>query len=317
MALNAFLADFTVPDQIVSDRGTQFVNALVAEYCKLAGIKHITTMAYSKEENALVERANKEVMRHLRAFIYDRRIREHWYKYLPFVARIINTSIHATTGVSPSALIFGRLAVHDQGILDGYTDTQKDNLQLSEWSDKMLKAQQILLKIATENQLKWDTANIAQRTPRTISHFPVNSYVLVEYPDAGLGKKPPNKLMTALKGPFRVVENIGADYKLLNLVNNKIEEAHVKRLRPFEFDPIRTNPRDVANADVGFENVERVITHKGHFNRKNTLKFKVHWEGCPDAEDSWLPWKELRSNEALHEYLVRMGRPSMVPKEFR
>jgi len=47
------------------------------------------------------------------------------------------------------------------------------------------------------------------------------------------------------------------------------------------------------------------------------LKFKVHWEGCPDAEDSWLPWKELRSNEALHEYLVRMGRSSMVPKEFR
>jgi hypothetical protein len=152
---------------------------------------------------------------------------------------------------------------------------------------------------------------------REISQFPPDSYVLIEYPDTGLGKKPPNKLMTALKGPYRVVENIGAEYRLLNLVNNKIEEAHVKRLRPFDFDPTHTDPRDVANADVGFENVERVLTHKGKLTRKNTLEFKVHWEGCPDSEDSWLPWKELRSNEALHQYLIRLGRPNMVPREFR
>jgi hypothetical protein len=30
------------------------------------------TMAYSKEENAIVERSNKEVMRHLRAIIFDK-----------------------------------------------------------------------------------------------------------------------------------------------------------------------------------------------------------------------------------------------------
>ena len=317
MALNSFFADFPIPDQIVSDRGTQFVNALVAEYLKLAGITHVKTMAYSKEENALVERANKEVMRHLRAFIFDRRIREHWYKYLPFVTRIINTSIHTSTGVSPSALIFGVVATQDQGIFAEYTQAQRESLTLSKGTANMLKAQQILLKIATENQLKRDSENIAKRTPRAISQFPPDSYVLVEYPDTGLGKKPPNKLMVPLKGPYRVVENVGAEYRLLNLVNNKIEEVHVKRLRPFDFDPNRTDPRDVANADVGFENVERIITHKGKFNRKNTLEFKVHWEGCPDSEDSWLPWKELRSNEALHAYLTRTGHASMIPKEYR
>jgi hypothetical protein len=244
MALNSFFADFPTPDQIVSDRGTQFVNALVNEYLKLAGITHVKTIAYSKEENALVERANKEVMRHLRAFIFDRRIREHWYKYLPFVARIINTSIHTSTGVSPSALIFGMVATQDRGIFADYTQAQRESLTLSEGTANMLKAQQVLLKIATKN--------IAKRTPLEISQFPPDSYVLVEYPDTGLGKKPPNKLMTPLKGPNRVVENIGTEYRLLNLVNNKIEEVHVKRLRPFDFDPNRTDLRDVANADVGF-----------------------------------------------------------------
>jgi hypothetical protein len=37
----------------------------------LIGTEHCLTLAYSKEENALVERANKEVNRHLRAFMFD------------------------------------------------------------------------------------------------------------------------------------------------------------------------------------------------------------------------------------------------------
>ena len=102
MALHQFYADFPVAEQIVSDRGTQFVNDMVKEYNKLCGTNHLKTMAYSKEENAIVERSNKEVMRHLRAFIYHKRLKQHWYKYLPFVQRIINTTIHSTTGVSPA-----------------------------------------------------------------------------------------------------------------------------------------------------------------------------------------------------------------------
>ena len=238
-------------------------------------------MVYSKEENALVERVNKEVMRHLRGFIFDRRIREHWYKYLPFVARIMNTSIHTSTGVSPSALIFGTIATQDKGIFSDYTTEQRESLTLSEGTAKMLKAQQILLKIATENQLKRDSENIVKRTPNAISRFPPDSYVLVEYPDTGLGKKPPNKLMTALKGPYRVVENIGNNYRLLNLVNNKVEEAHVKRLQPFDFDPTHTDPRDVAYADVGFENVERILPHKGKFNRKILWNLKSIGKDVP------------------------------------
>ena len=37
----------------------------------LAQVQTTITIPYSKEENSIVERANKEVMRHLRAFIFD------------------------------------------------------------------------------------------------------------------------------------------------------------------------------------------------------------------------------------------------------
>ena len=35
------------------------------------GVKHCLTLAYSKEENAIVERYNKEINRHLRALIFE------------------------------------------------------------------------------------------------------------------------------------------------------------------------------------------------------------------------------------------------------
>jgi hypothetical protein len=39
-------------------------------------VKHSFATAYSKEENDLVERANQEVMRHLRAMLFDARVHD-------------------------------------------------------------------------------------------------------------------------------------------------------------------------------------------------------------------------------------------------
>jgi len=42
------------------------------------GTEHVRTVAYSHEENGIVERANKEVMRHLRALFDDDKTFAHW-----------------------------------------------------------------------------------------------------------------------------------------------------------------------------------------------------------------------------------------------
>ncbi len=58
-------------------------------------------LAFSKEHNAIVERANSEVMRHLTAIIFDKRVSEAWSTdYLPLVQRIMNAKVHDTIGVS-------------------------------------------------------------------------------------------------------------------------------------------------------------------------------------------------------------------------
>jgi hypothetical protein len=70
-----------------------------------------------KEENALVERVNKEVNRHLRAFIFESIDLASYRTNLPFVQRIINASVHASTGASQASLLFGNKVMLDKGIL--------------------------------------------------------------------------------------------------------------------------------------------------------------------------------------------------------
>ena len=51
----------------------ELVQELVQELLRLCAIDHSFATAYSSEENGIVERANQEVMRHLRALLFDSR----------------------------------------------------------------------------------------------------------------------------------------------------------------------------------------------------------------------------------------------------
>ena len=58
------------PEVIHTDQGPAFHNELVQELLRLCAI------AYSSEENGIVERANQEVLRHLRALLFDSRVHD-------------------------------------------------------------------------------------------------------------------------------------------------------------------------------------------------------------------------------------------------
>jgi hypothetical protein len=62
---------FGSPEVIHTDQGPAFHNELVQELLRLCAIEHSFATAYSSEENGIVERANQEVMRHLRVLLFD------------------------------------------------------------------------------------------------------------------------------------------------------------------------------------------------------------------------------------------------------
>ena len=69
-------------------------------------MEHSFATAYSSEENGIVERANQDVLRHLRSLLFDSRVHDKWsFEQLPLVQRIMNTVEKTSIGVTPAELI--------------------------------------------------------------------------------------------------------------------------------------------------------------------------------------------------------------------
>ena len=91
---------FGNPEVIHTDQGPAFHNELVQELLRLCAIEQSFVTAYLSEENGIVERANQEVLRHLRALLFDSRVHDKWsIEQLPLVQRIMNTVEKTSTGV--------------------------------------------------------------------------------------------------------------------------------------------------------------------------------------------------------------------------
>jgi transposase InsO family protein len=172
-----YLKDRPNPSQIVTDNGPQFKNELTSALTDLLGSEHVFTFAYSKQENGLVERVNKEVMRHMRNIIFDLRVKKHWGDYYPLVERIINSQVHSVTKVSPAQIIYGNAIDLDRSIFRPQYTKNHDKMQLSEWTARMLKAQADIIRIAREHQEEHDVHHISMHTSER-TEFPINSYVL-------------------------------------------------------------------------------------------------------------------------------------------
>ena len=113
-AIYAYIKTFGQPHQLLSDNGGQYANEIVSALCELLGTEHVRIVPHSHEENTIVERVNKEVMRHLKALVFDDKTQSKWSKNLLFVQRIINTSVHESIGVAPYQLLFGNSIMLDR-----------------------------------------------------------------------------------------------------------------------------------------------------------------------------------------------------------
>jgi hypothetical protein len=178
------LGRYGAPRRIRIDNGSQFVNTMVDELMEMVGSEHQLTLVYSSEENAIVERANKEVMRYIWAILLDKRVIGEWSTYLPMVQRIMNASVHSALQMSPAQIIFGNSITLNRGIFREQKPRKVDEEQipLSEWAENMQNRQKLILKLAQEAQGATDDFHIVQASAKRIEH-PINSYVLVKYRD--------------------------------------------------------------------------------------------------------------------------------------
>ncbi len=310
---------YGLPFTVRSDNGPQFVNDTIRSFMDKLEIGHEFTTPYSHEENAIVERKNKEILRHLSAILYDRSMATvEWVKFLPFVQRITNAAKHSATGVSPAELLFGDNVTLDRGIFlptSLRTDGQENERGLAQWVTEMCNRQQQLTEIAqkVQQEILEDRDRSYQREhgQRLQKEYDINSLVLVK----NMSKK--DKLLTPWLGPYRVVKQDGAQYQLQNLVTSKTTLVHVSRLKTFEGsgNPLVEAGKDKRQFVV--ESVVQVIPPPKGTAAKN-YHFKIKWLGYDELEDLTIePYDNVKRNAVVHRYWEEHGLQRLIPPEYR
>ena len=141
-----------VPEEVIHDGGSEFANHEIQELLALCGVINTTTLAYSKEENAMVERANKEVMRHLRNILFETNIVNSWEDHLGAVMSIMNHQRRGNFFPSPVSILFGDMYATSRVLHLSPGDTPDGDapVVLSEWANRMLAQQQTMFRLATD-----------------------------------------------------------------------------------------------------------------------------------------------------------------------
>ena len=105
VALREIFARFGLPRQLVSDNGPQFSSEEFELFLSSNGVKHLPTAPYHPASNGEAERFVQTVKQALRSGLQkgvplERALASFLLQY--------RVTPHATTGVSPSTMFFGR-----------------------------------------------------------------------------------------------------------------------------------------------------------------------------------------------------------------
>lgn len=105
--VNNFILKYGIPQQIITDKGTEFMSSVMSETCKLLGIEKINSTPYHHETLGSLENSHKHLGAYLR--IQSANYQKDWSDWVQYWCFSYNTSVHTETKYTPYELVFGKL----------------------------------------------------------------------------------------------------------------------------------------------------------------------------------------------------------------
>ena len=186
------------------------------------------------------------------------------------------------------------------------------NKKFQDWVDSMLAGQAGVVAAAQKHLHDRDEKHLISKSEKEATAFPIGSYALV-YKEANAS----DKLKMNWQGPFRVIkkESIATEkgvkeredaFVLQCIGTGKIYSVSAHSMKPFSYRS-EEDMQVVRQRDTNEWLVEKVLDHTGEPKQKSKMDFLVKWVGLDSSFNRWLPWKEMRLNVRLHEYLMKKG----------
>lgn len=196
------------PESLLTDQGTNFESLLMKEVCRLLGIKKLRTSPFHPRTDGQTERANRTIKGWLASAGGE------WEKQLPFMVYFLNSTVNASTKVSPFQLLFGRHPSLFQSSWNRHGVRAYDGSS-SDYAVFLQSTIERFLEMARDNaeisKREFAERYNAVNCPRRWKPFSVGDPVRYKnhYPD------PLNRKFSArYRGPFKVIECRGVNYKI-------------------------------------------------------------------------------------------------------
>ena len=314
-AICQWVSRFGAPSQILSDNGPQYHNEMIKQLCDMVGSQQILTMPYSKEENSMVERANREVTRFLRDVLLWKKDKANWSDYLPIAQRIMNSLDKEITGYAPCDLLYaGSIQLNKHLILPAKERVQEMSVPIEAWLKEKYDFQKKALEMAEQRQREHDAKHTSEKEVGKRTQYAIGDQVLKAYAPTSSGSNGrPSKLHHNFTGPYTVIKVHGNEmYDIRGARGRLLQNVSVHLIKPYEYDPARQDPQKEAMHDDESYFVEKVLSHKGSFTKKKQVKIEVKWVGFP--EPTWEPWKNVMYSIPMHDYLRKRNLEKHIPK---
>ncbi|CAF0881273.1 unnamed protein product [Brachionus calyciflorus] len=252
-----YLCRHDVPEAALSDRGTNFQVELMDQ---ILNIKRLRTSAYHPQCDGETERFNRTLEQMLACYVADNQ--KEWDKYLPKLAFAYNTAVHATMGIRPFEIVYGRQPKLPIDLL--FPTTNLDfNLTADAYASKvqthLLKCYDLVEKHSQSKVNKFKF--YADRHVRPASYVTGERVSLLnESKKKGISKK----LSRKWSGPYTIIEKLNENnYKLRPEKPGKKKLVHVNRLKKCNSPP----------PNVSYDSMLEIT--------KNSLEDQLSKEGTP------------------------------------
>ena len=199
-----------IPEELLTDQGSNFTSELMRQVTALLRISQIRTTPYHPQTDGVVERFNGTLKAMLRKFA--REAPQSWDELLPFLLFAYREVPQASTGFSPFQLLYGR---HVRGPLDIVREIWEGDQEAEPTNvlTYVLKMHDCLMSMTNLVQANLTAAQEKQKTfyDRTAHErkFQAGDQVLLLLPTS------PKKLQAAWHGPYTVIRKVGkVDYEI-------------------------------------------------------------------------------------------------------
>jgi hypothetical protein len=214
-------------------------------------------------------------------------------------------------------MLFSNAINLDRGLFLSPLERPTQGKPLSDHMSKMLKFQDEVMTKARTILSDSDSLHNAFKSNIIPTAYKPGTYVLVKYRKSINLYPASPRLHTYWKGPLEVISNKLSEYLLLDLITDKKEPYYVYDMRPFNYDPLLTNPLDIPRKDYLEFYIEKILDMAGDPKKCSTLDFLIKCVGYDDTYNLWLPFSEIRETDVLHSYLRENNLNRLVPRKIR